>query len=303
MTRTGFQFAYLQPLFTDVKRLRGEGAYRQLPAPQPSSSLATDDAPLGAYAASTLIRTSYSAGVAHVDAFRRLVEAGEADPQSPWTLMRGALENFATALWLLGGCDRTERRRRALALWREDMRNRAQHEEDINHVPGPGGKTGRERRQDVEDLALTLGIPTASLGRPEAGKIIEKAARDAGLPAREVTAAWRAASGFSHGRYWPNLRASMPVDAVRGGPDHYLMALVIDETQHRPFTRHTRHLLQRLHNRYEARAMPRGPDCQPRTSGGIIMLRALALYWPPPSAGVLRPSPRRVPVVRAAAPG
>ncbi|MFK0237747.1 hypothetical protein [Streptomyces vinaceus] len=69
------------------------------------------------YSASTLIRNSYGAGVAHADALRRLVHAGEVDPQSPWTLMRGALENFATAVWILGGNDRTERRRRTLALW------------------------------------------------------------------------------------------------------------------------------------------------------------------------------------------
>ncbi|MET9418995.1 hypothetical protein ABZY03_33395 [Streptomyces klenkii] len=254
MTRSGFDASYLQPLFRDVENLRGEGAYQQLPAPQPSSSLAADDAPLGMYAASTLIRSSYSAGVAHADALRRLVLAGEVDPQSPWTLMRGSLENFATAVWLLGGNDRTERRRRALALWREDMRNRAQHEEDTGHVPGPGGKTGRERRQEIVDLALSLGVPVASLNKPEAGRVIEEAAGDAGLREREVTAAWRAASGFAHGRYWPNLRASMPGDAARSSPDHYLMALVIDETQHRPLTQQTRALLQRLHDRYAARA-------------------------------------------------
>ncbi|MGW6953096.1 hypothetical protein ACWGHD_40075 [Streptomyces xanthophaeus] len=254
MTPSGFKHGYLLPLFADVERLRVEGAYRQLPAPQPSSSIATDDAPLGMYSASTLIRNSHSAGVAHADALRRLVYAGEVDPQSPWTLMRGALENFATAVWILGGNDRTERRRRTLALWREDMRNRAQHEEDTDHQPSSGGKTGRERRQEIEDLALSLGLPSASLTKPEAGKVIKEAAVDAGLKAREVTAAWRAASGFAHGRYWPNLRSSMPVDALRSGPDHYLMALVIDETQHRPLTQHARTLLHRLHDRYEARA-------------------------------------------------
>ncbi|MFI1018202.1 hypothetical protein [Streptomyces sp. NPDC020965] len=254
MTQPGFNAAYLHPLFADVESLRGEGAYRQLPAPQPSSSLATDDAPLGSYSASTLIRNSYSAGVAHADALRRLILAGEVDPQSPWTLMRGALENLATAVWLLGGNGRTERRRRTLALWREDMRNRAQHEEDTDHVPGPSGKTGRERRQDITNLAISLGIPATSLAKPEAGKIIGEAAHDVGLRAREVTAVWRAASGFAHGRYWPSLRASTPVDAIQTGPENFMMALVIDETQHRPLAQHTHALLQHLHTRYAARA-------------------------------------------------
>jgi hypothetical protein len=159
MTPPQFKFAYLQPLFADVESLRGEAAYQQLPAAQPSSSLAADDAPLGTYSASTLIRASFTAGVAHADALRRIVLHGEVDPTSPWTLMRGALENFATAAWLLGGNDRTERRHRSLRLWREDMRNRAQHEEDTDHVPGPGGKTGRERVQEIESLAVSLGIP------------------------------------------------------------------------------------------------------------------------------------------------
>jgi hypothetical protein len=253
MTPPRFKFAYLQPLFADVESLRGEAAYQQLPAAQPSSSLAADDAPLGTYSASTLIRASFTAGVAHADALRRIVLHGEVDPTSPWTLMRGALENFATAAWLLGGNDRTERRHRSLRLWREDMRNRAQHEEDTDHVPEPGGKTGRERVQEIESLAVSLGIHDR-LAKPEAGKLIADAAAGIGLEPRQVTAAWRAASGFAHGRYWPNLRASLPRDAVRGGSDHYLMALVIDESQHRPLTDHTHALLRHVQARYAARA-------------------------------------------------
>ncbi|MFD8809490.1 hypothetical protein [Streptomyces sp. NPDC059597] len=246
MTPPRFKFAYLQPLFDDVESLRGEAAYQQLPAVQPSSGLAADDAPLGTYA----------------DALRRIVLHGEVDPTSPWTLMRGVLENFATAAWLLGGNDRTERRRRSLRLWREDMRNRRsshqqaaaqQHEEDTDHVPGPGGKTGRGRVQEIENLAVSLGIHDR-LAKPEAGKLIAEAAAGIGLEPRRVTAAWRAASGFAHGRYWPNLRASLPRDAVRGGPDHYLMALVIDESQHRPLTDHTHALLRHVQARYTARA-------------------------------------------------
>ncbi|MFJ4950776.1 hypothetical protein [Streptomyces sp. NPDC088760] len=98
MSTQAFQGAYLMPLFHAVEQDRGDGAYRQLPAPDPASSLATDDAPLGPYAGAHLIRASYTAGLTHTDALRRLTVAGEIDPTSPWTLLRGALENFATAL-------------------------------------------------------------------------------------------------------------------------------------------------------------------------------------------------------------
>ncbi|WP_317447560.1 hypothetical protein [Streptomyces collinus] len=60
----------------------------------------------------------------------------EVDPTTPWMLLRGALENFATGLWFLDGAGRSERRRRALSLWDEDMRNRQQHETD---TAPPGG--------------------------------------------------------------------------------------------------------------------------------------------------------------------
>ncbi|MGW4493556.1 hypothetical protein [Streptomyces sp. NPDC004376] len=253
MTPPTSTFDYLQPLFTEVQSLRGEDAYHQLPAAQPSSSLAADDAPLGSYSALTLIRNSFTAGLAHADALRKIVVHGEIDPTSPWTLMRGSLENFATAAWLLEGKNRTERRSRSLRLWREDMRNRAQHEEDTSHIPEPGGKTGRERVQEIDDLAISLGISDVR-AKPAAGMLIGEAAAGADLEPQQVTAAWRAASGFAHGRYWPNLRMSTPRDATQDGPDRYLVALVIDEQQHRPLTHYTYTLLQHVQTRYMARA-------------------------------------------------
>ncbi|RZB13995.1 hypothetical protein StrepF001_40845, partial [Streptomyces sp. F001] len=71
------------------------------PHPQ-TGSLAADDAPLSPYVVAVLIRNSYSAGLAHADALRRLTEAGEVDPTNPWTLLRGALENSANCMCLQG---------------------------------------------------------------------------------------------------------------------------------------------------------------------------------------------------------
>ncbi|MFC7986349.1 hypothetical protein [Streptomyces sp. NPDC057336] len=87
MSTQAFNGAYLLPLFSEIEQARADGAYRPLPAPAPASSLATDDAPLGVYAAAHLIRASYTAGLAHADTLRRLTVAGEVDPTSPWTLL------------------------------------------------------------------------------------------------------------------------------------------------------------------------------------------------------------------------
>ncbi|WP_338907071.1 hypothetical protein [Streptomyces nigra] len=243
--------AYLLPLFDAVTPYRAEGHFRQLPEPAPRSSLATDDSPLKHYAGNHLIRTSFAAGLFHVDALRRLVtDSGQIDPSSPWTLLRGALENFATAVWLLSGKDRSERRTRALALWDEDMRNRGQHERDVQHVVTGQGKSGAERRQEIEQLATALSL--TPLPSPKAGAIIEAAAKEAGLNPVRVRASWRVASGFAHGRFWPNLRAAEARGAIPTA-DGYLVAMVINDDELERLAKACLKLLEHAEGRYAAR--------------------------------------------------
>ncbi|MFB6755716.1 hypothetical protein ACFCX6_32920 [Streptomyces sp. NPDC056353] len=177
--------------------------------------------------------------------------AGEVDPISPWSLLRGALENSATGLWLLDGVGRDERRHRALSLWDEDMRNRHQHEEDTGHQPSGAGKTGAERRAEIKDIADRLGLPP--LTRPGTLQILLAAAPSAGLTVK-VGAVWRAASGFAHGRYSPTLRASQPRAALQADNGIHTLALVIDEYQHRSLAQYCHSMLRRLHEHYTARA-------------------------------------------------
>ncbi|GGS94564.1 hypothetical protein [Streptomyces cinerochromogenes] len=135
---------------------------------------------------------------------------------------------LALADYLAGG---SKRRRRALSLWDEDMRNRQQHETDTGHLPSGGGMTGGQRRAEIRALAEQLGL--APLSAPRTHQILLTAAPAAGLTAVKVGAAWRVASGFAHGRYWPNLRASQPRAVIPGGDGH-TVAFVLDEDQHRP---------------------------------------------------------------------
>lgn len=64
MSTKAFDGAYLLPLFREIEQVRGEDAYVQLPHPDPTSSLAADDAPLGPWATAHLVRASYTAGLA-----------------------------------------------------------------------------------------------------------------------------------------------------------------------------------------------------------------------------------------------
>lgn len=70
-------------------------------------------------------------------------------------------------------------------------------------------------------------------------------------------AAWRAASGFAHGRYRPNLRASQPRAALQADKGIHTLAPVIDEDQHRPLAHYCHSMLRRLQEHYTARAQAR----------------------------------------------
>ncbi|MER5446856.1 hypothetical protein ABT065_14600 [Streptomyces sp. NPDC002764] len=251
---TGLEdFAYLAPLFNAAAAYRGGDHFRLLPDVAERSSLAKDDEPLGPWGAAKFVQSSFSAGLMHVEAFRQLVSvAQQVDLHSPWTLLRGALENFATAAWLLAGKNREERRHRVLCLWAEDFRNRAQHERDTNHVPRPGGKTGTERREEVKQLAQTLGLP--NLTKPEATSIIYEAAAGAGLAPTPTQALWRVASGFAHGRFWPSLRAAKVRSATPISNGGVLVDFGVDDDQLEEMAEACRTLLEHTASRYKARS-------------------------------------------------
>lgn len=170
------------------------------------------------------LRLDEAAELAVWEAWRRLAAAAASQAchrsptNCPHLTLAACPELTAPIGWELAevaaGAGRNERRRRALSLWDEDMRNRHQHETDTGHQPSGGGMTGAQRRAEIRALADRLAL--APLTAPKTHQILLTAAPAAGLTAVKVGAAWRAASGFAHGRYWPNLRASQPRAAIPG---------------------------------------------------------------------------------------
>lgn len=73
--------------------------------------------------------------------------------------------------------------------------------------------SGAQRRTEIRGLADQLGL--APLTAPRTHQILLTAAPAAGLTALKVGAAWRAVSGFAHGRYWPNLHVPSPARPYR----------------------------------------------------------------------------------------
>lgn len=246
-------FSYPAPLFNAAAAYRSDNHFLLLPDPAERSSLAKDDEPLKSWGTARFVQSSFSAGLIHVEAFTKLVAvAHQVDPYSPWTLLRGALENFATAAWLLAGTSRDVRRHRVLSLWAEDFRNRAQHEVDTSHAPEPQGKTGAERQKEVKQLAQDLSLP--KLTKPEATSIIKEAAASAGLKPISTQALWRVASGFAHGRFWPILRASEVRATMPMADGAHLLNVVVDDEQLKKMAEACQILLEHTASRYKARS-------------------------------------------------
>ena len=83
-----------------------------------------DDAAAHPYEISHAVHSALASAVEHLDALRVLVaDAHVVHARTPFTLMRAALENSSTAVWLLGPSSRDERIVRRLRLAWADSRD------------------------------------------------------------------------------------------------------------------------------------------------------------------------------------
>lgn len=81
------------------------------PDPELGSSLAVDDAALNPFQLSHAVVSALSTAVDHMHALRSLIaDAHVVYPCATFTLLRAALENAATAVWLLTPPDHRDQR-------------------------------------------------------------------------------------------------------------------------------------------------------------------------------------------------
>jgi hypothetical protein len=126
------------------------------------------------------VTSSFSAGLLHVEALSQLVVvAKQLDPASPWTLLRGAVENFRLPSGFSTARKDLSDVIAPLSVGR-GLPHRAQHEADVNHVvTGANEKTGLQRQQEVKPLADSLAIK--GLGPPRTHAAALPVRRCAGL--------------------------------------------------------------------------------------------------------------------------
>lgn len=174
------------------------------PPVEAGSALAGDDAAAAPLHLSHAAWFAWTLAVDQLDAVRVLLE--DARRTQPWahhTLLRSALENAATALWLLAPPTRDERVRRRLKLAGIDVHESARAQDLSGVTPLPPGRLPVERREEIKRLAAARGLdPDAVLGRFGYAKVLRESAVATPFDPKALELLWMTGSGIAHGRTW-----------------------------------------------------------------------------------------------------
>jgi hypothetical protein len=179
--------------------------------PDRGSSLRGDDAAAHPYEISHAVHGALVSAVDHLDALRALVaDAHVLHARTPFTLMRAALENSSTAVWLLGPSSRDERILRRLRLAWADSLDLESAAQQIGQQPPLSRAGWKAKLEAVAQARGMTGLQVAVItGRPPSyTSIVESAGNEAridGLTGDASLFCWRVASGIAHARLWASL--------------------------------------------------------------------------------------------------
>jgi hypothetical protein len=190
-------------------------------APAAGSSLRKDDEVTGPYQLSHAVHGALASAVDHIDAFRVLVQdAGVMHARTPFTLLRAALENSATAVWLLAPASRDERVLRRLQLQWADSRDLERASKLMGAEPAlskDGWKAkleGVARARGLSDEQVTVVTRNASYS--EIVRTAGNEARGTDIAGELVLFCWMIASGIAHARLWAVLSGILDRVVVPG---------------------------------------------------------------------------------------
>jgi len=180
---------------------------------RPGSPLAGDDKKSDPFHVSHAVASAVQVAVDHACALRRLVEGCDAcHPQqmtfllnSYYTLVRGALENAARAVWLLAPGSRPERILRRLRLQADNVVNSDQAASAMGSSM-PQSRAVRLGR--VREIAARAGVNAdQAVQRPGSKEVVQAAGHYIGGDdaANHIETLWRACSGAAHGDVWAGL--------------------------------------------------------------------------------------------------
>ncbi|WP_206797873.1 hypothetical protein [Amycolatopsis sp. MtRt-6] len=170
----------------------------------PNSPLAGDDRDTAPWQVSHAAQSYLLSAVEHLHTIRMLVgKAGVLHPRSTYTLMRSALENAATVLWMLEPSLRNERIVRRLRLRWTDALEREDIVNDMGTVDRSSLTDTRTKILEIADRKGFTGDQRSQVvGRKVSYVSMVKAAagpdRSITVPGH-LTAIWSQLSGIAHG--------------------------------------------------------------------------------------------------------
>jgi len=168
------------------------------------SSLSGDDAAASPYHVSHAVVQCLFTGVQHMHALKTLiVDAQALHLGPPWTLARTAVENLATAYWILHPSNRKERVARTLRWHYRNLRDQEEALRPVMPKFDPLSVRIAKLRRAVE--ANGLDLRDIKKGYTSTGVVRYL---DEHVRGRGDLLLWRIGSGMAHGRPWAYLGLS-----------------------------------------------------------------------------------------------
>jgi hypothetical protein len=170
------------------------------------SSLFGDDKHSDPYHVSHTAQACLVAGVDHLHTAKsHLLDFGVLPAQSLFSVIRGALENFAAAYWILHPRLRNDRVERTLRWHAKNFKDQKTALEPL----GLADETTRDAKlAKLDAIATPRGISTASVRSVYTSTSAVQYCELNAPRGRDVVFAWRLCSGFAHGRPWAYLGMS-----------------------------------------------------------------------------------------------
>ncbi|MFI9116965.1 hypothetical protein [Streptomyces venezuelae] len=204
---------YLRQLLTLLESTRRLETYTQDDngqwQVQPRSALAGDDAKSHPHEISHSAWHALTVPVDHLQCLRSSILAEQnarhanalIHTHAQASLVRGAFENSARTVWLLGPANRLQRLTRGLSLQAKEI---AQAHRVRELAKSPGVKTKVERLQVITDLLVAAGASPeearkALKARPAYKQIVREAGQQHGMGDDLAELIWSACSSLAHG--------------------------------------------------------------------------------------------------------
>lgn len=172
--------------------------------PAAGSSLHGDDNHTDPYQVSHAVWHSLSHALDHLHCLEAVIyKAGTINMYAPYTLLRAAIENAATAVWLLGPANRSERILCRLQLAAMDCRNGDNVQKAMGTTPQ---RPVNDRLDRIRALATARGLDPRQAVKWVGWEAVVTAAANVLSPGSSFPVVlWRACSGVTHGDLWATI--------------------------------------------------------------------------------------------------